>query len=293
LASQFTPNGNIAVTVGADHAVRLWNANNGQPLKPPFLHPGEILALAISPDSRTILTGCSDSAARLWDSQTGTLVGQPIWHPGPVRAVDFSPDGQRILTGCQDGKARLWSRATGRPVAEFNHKGDIGVVAFSADGRWILTASWASGVSNDPGIVRLWDAATGLPHGTVLQHNSPVTTALFSPDSSTIFVGDASGMGRLWDIATSKPIGPVLHHPACITTAAFAPPSRQEPPRSDGLLCRLLVTGDNDGTARLWKLPEPVSGDPSQIISWVEQITGKKLETLQTPSQVAASTPKN
>jgi WD40 repeat protein len=100
-------------------------------------------------------------------------------------------------------------------------------------------------------------------------------------------------MGRLWDIATSKPIGPILRHPACITTAAFAPPSRQAPPRSDGLLCRLLVTGDKDGTARLWKLPEPISGDPRQIVTWVEQITGKKLETLQTPSQVAASTPKN
>jgi WD40 repeat protein/serine/threonine protein kinase len=276
-AAQFTPNGNVAVTVGADHAVRLWNAANGQPLKPPLVHWGEVLALAVSPDGRTILTGCSDSAARLWDSQTGMLMGQPISHPGPVLAVAFSSDSQRFLTGCRDGKARLWSTANCSQVAEFGHKAEVNIVSFSSDGRWILTAS-------QDATARLWDATTLQPHGAILHHSGPITTALFSSDSSTLFIGDA-GTGRFWDVATAMPIGPVLHHPAPITAAAFAP--------SLGQQGRLLVTGDSDGTARLWKLPEPVSGDQRQIVSWVEQITGKKLETLPKSSQVAATAPKN
>jgi WD40 repeat protein len=97
-----------------------------------------------------------------------------------------------------------------------------------------------------------------------------------------VFIGDSSGAGRLWDITTLKPIGPVLRHAASISAAAFAPDSR------------LLVTGDSEGTARLWMLPEPVAGDAGQIVSWVEQITGKNLQTLPMPdSQVAVSSTEN
>jgi WD40 repeat protein/serine/threonine protein kinase len=263
VAVAFTPNGNMAVTVGADHAVRLWNAHNGQPLWPPFLHPGEIQAFAISPDNRSILTGCSDSAARLWDVGTGALMRQPIWHPGPVLSVAFSPDGQRFLTGCQDGKARLWSTTTCTQLAELPLNREVAVVTFSSDGRWILTASRASEVSKGPGVAQLWEATTGQPHGPALHHSASITEALFSPDNSLVFIGDASGTGRLWDVAIGKPIGPVLRNPASISVAAFAP---------DG---RSLATGDMDGMVRLWKLPELMSDDVGKIVSWVEQITGR------------------
>jgi WD40 repeat protein len=57
---------------------------------------------------------------------------------------------------------------------------------------------------------------------------------------------------------------------------------------------RSLATGDVDGTVRLWKLPEPISGDARQVVSWVEQITGKKLKTLQRSlSEVAVSSEGN
>jgi WD40 repeat protein len=281
VAVVFTPSGNIAVTVGADHAVRLWNAHNGQPLRPPFLHPGEVHALAVSPDSRTILTGCSDSAARLWNAETGAPLGQPIWHSGPVLSVAFSPDNQRFLTGCQDGKTRSWNTSTHVKLSELTLDRDVGLVAFSPDGRWILTASLGSG-ANKPGTAQLWDATTGRPHGAALHQSASITTTLFSPDSLLVFIGDASGSGRLWDIATRKPIGPVLRHSASISVAAFAP---------DG---RLLVTGDMEGTVRHWNLPEPVSGDTRNVVSWVEQITGKKLRTLPISlSEVAVSSEGN
>src|SRR5439155_11222009 len=135
---------------------------------------------------------------------------------------------------------------------------------------------------NDPGTVKLWDAVSGRPHGPALCCTSPIATAIFSPDSSMVFIGDGSGTGRVWDITTLKPIGPVLRHVASISAAAFAPDSR------------LLVTGDNDGMAQLWTLPEPVTGEAGQIASWVEQITGKKLQTLpMSASQVAVSSTEN
>ena len=140
----------------------------------------------------------------------------------------------------------------------------------------------ASGASNNAGTAQLWEATTGRAHGSALHHSASITAALFSPDSSLLFIGDSSGTGRFWDIATAKPIGPVLRHPTSISVAAFAP---------DG---RSLATGDTDGTGRLWKLPEPVSGEAKQVALWVEQITGKKLNSLQvSPSQVAISSQGN
>jgi tetratricopeptide (TPR) repeat protein len=62
-----------------------------------------------------------------------------------------------ILTGCRDKRARLWDAATGRQIGQsLEHPHYVGTVAFSPDGRFLLTYNYA----NSP---RLWDAPAPLP----------------------------------------------------------------------------------------------------------------------------------
>jgi WD40 repeat protein len=66
-------------------------------------------------------------------------------------------------------------------------------VAFSPDGKTVLTGSWDR-------TVRLWEAATGQPLGPPLQHHGLVLAVAFSPDGKTVLTGSMDKTALLWQL---------------------------------------------------------------------------------------------
>ncbi|MCP5105799.1 MAG: WD40 repeat domain-containing protein, partial [bacterium] len=190
----FSPDGKTILTGSVDNTARLWDLH-GKTLQEFKGHKDIVLSVAFSPDGKTILTGSMDNTARLWDLQ-GKTVQEFKGYKYQVISVAYSPDGKTILTGSgendpsflsfntRDNTARLWD-LQGKMLQEFKgHTEGVSSVAFSPDGKTILTGSWDE-------TARLWDMK-----GKTVQefkgHKTVVNSAAFSPDGKTILTGSWS-----------------------------------------------------------------------------------------------------
>ncbi|HEV3165388.1 MAG TPA: serine/threonine-protein kinase, partial [Isosphaeraceae bacterium] len=135
-----------------------------------------------------------------------------------------------------------WQRDYPKLQAVFSHASKVTSVAFSSDGRTVITGS-------EDGTARLWDAVTGQPIGEPLKHERQVMAVVFSPDGKTVITGCLDNNAYLWDVSTGRSLGRTLRHRDGVLAVAFSP---------DGKTV-LTGSGSHDGTAQLW---DAATGQP-------------------------------
>ena len=149
-----------------------------------------LLRGVFSPDGYRIAIAESD-AVSLWDARNGQkllrLAGVGSTYPGPMA---FSSDGSRLAAGGGDKVVRVWDTQSGKEVLTLRgHEGNVRSVAFSPDGRHILTNA-------DEALV--WDARSGARVASLLGY-----AEVFSPDGR--FIVTAGRDVRLWEFAPAAP----------------------------------------------------------------------------------------
>lgn len=265
----FSPDGSILATGGGnDLTIRLWNPATGDLLRPligegvtttiafspdgSFLVPNGDLTMwdpttgtkvkqltgggwgvAVSPDSKMLAVGDAFNTVTLWATDTGQSTRtMPLTSDEGtvVETVAFSPDGTMLAAGGHEGTIQLWDPKTGGRLRTLTNVDGAYWLAFSPDG----TLFAASGT----GPVRSWNAATGAEVGTL---DTEVTKAALSPDGTLLATAGTSDYDvRLWDSKSGELVKTFTGHANAVNAIAFS---------SDG---RLLATGGDDQTARVW-----------------------------------------
>src|SRR5262249_55725134 len=113
------------------------------------------------------------------------------------------------------------------------HIGLVLSVAFSPDGRQVLTGSFDK-------TAILWDVASGHKLRAFQGHTNEVSSVAFSPDGRQLLTGSRDYTALLWNAASGQKLRAFQGHTNGVLSVAFSPDGRQ------------LLTGGEDGTVRLW-----------------------------------------
>lgn len=91
-------------------------------------------------------------------------------HGDAVRFAEFSADGQLLLTASDDGRVCVWDARTGLQRVGFSEPGELKLVCFTANGRWVITASAGGDAESresailpeySPLMIHIWNSRSG------------------------------------------------------------------------------------------------------------------------------------
>ncbi|WP_437591185.1 protein kinase domain-containing protein [Sorangium sp. So ce1000] len=228
----YHPGGNRLASGSNDLALKLWNLDDGQPLRSFAGHTKRIGGIAFTPDGKTLVSA-ADTTVRLWDVDSGALLKTLDAGAGVITDLALSADGGRVAVSSMDGTVRVFSIRTGANERTFQNGGRVLSVAMTADGNEVLSG-------DDRGAVRIWSVETGREIGALSGHAGAVNRIVIGPDAQTVISASDDRTIRLFHLGSRKPLNTLSGHTDEVWSLALSPNGDT------------LVSGGKDDRIRVW-----------------------------------------
>ena len=124
-------------------------------------------------------------------------------------------------------------KAFPQSLARLTHSDAIASIAFSPDGKRIVTGGYDH-------LVKVWSGVDGHLLAVLTGHTEEVLKVCFSPDGRLIATASSDHTARIWDSQSGSLIRVLRGHDDAVTGAIFSADGQQ------------IVTASNDHTARVW-----------------------------------------
>src|SRR6266487_3714674 len=271
----FLPDGQTLVAIGSiendtgvtfDAGVTFWDmkTRNGHTLHLDLRAvTGSIANWALSPDRRMV-AGANEQGLWLWDTKTGRQLARletagqnhntsPDVTPNST-AIAFSPDSTILASSrciqydaassCTQGRILLRNVTAQTPASQqLDSSPTLAThLAFSSDGKTLLSSVQTLGADKTKGSLQLWDVASGtMVTQSFADFTGVLSNFVLSPNGKTLAASDGKQAIYLWDMSTQKALGSPLSVKG-VQYLAFSPDSKT------------LATGNADKTVQLWNI---------------------------------------
>jgi WD40 repeat protein/DNA-binding SARP family transcriptional activator len=204
-------------------------------------------------------TGADVQSFRVPTGDATCLLDEMVWSPAGDRlAVTTYATGVGVCPA-----VTIWDLASGRLLLSLPPEiGDHPTVAWSADESALFTGG-------DDGLLHVWDAASGTERLALAAHAGRIEDVTISPAGNLLATASADGTVRVWDVATLLALSQAETHD----------PEAEKEAQRYTLIGHLggvmgvdwkpdgsaIVTASQDGTARIWSLPQAERG-PGQVL---------------------------
>ena len=256
----FSPDGSILIGSGETkinnaspnqevEEVKIWDLQQNKLIQPFGSDSSNVIAAAFSPDGKMIVSGGRDGTIQLWDLQGNKLspLSPKIKSDNPqINAVAFSPDEKSIVSADQDGNVRLWKLQGGK-------------------------------ILGSPTLIG--DRKCTNPRSVAISSNSQQIICNLVPDYFDYFESGFDNESSVtlwnWDSQENKwnPLALKGGNSGFLSKVLFASFSPEG---------NTIVTGDQDGSIRLWNskgkpIGQPLLGNRSNVESVAFSSDGKKI----------------
>jgi WD40 repeat protein len=262
----------VGTTGEEEDYVRLWDRGTGKVLAS-FPTAYRIERLRFSPDGKTLAAGTDSSdIIHLWDVGTRKercrIVG--LW------PLVFSADSgllaapDAMFRDKPEGGIHLWKSANGKEVCYIprpDKDSALYPLCFSADGR--MLAGWhhhTDKKASEPGVLVVWEAATGRERFRLHTKGDETFAAAFSPDGATLAAGGMEQTIHLWDIRNGKERPCFRGDQGEVRSLAFSRDGRQ------------LASGGKNTSILLW----PIAASPRTQAATDKDLPLRELQALWT-----------
>jgi WD40 repeat protein len=272
-AVNWLPDGRRLASASDDKSVRIWDAATDAPPLPLQGHEGWVMAVSWSPDGGRVASACADGTVQIWDAANGEQLLRLQVHKGCVNAVSWSPDGRRLASASDDMTVLVWDAdGVALPLCLEGHTDRVRTVSWSPDGRRLVIVSVDSSITDDDGMVQIWDAAGGARPLLCFSGIGEclVNTVSWSPDGQRLASAPNGMTVLVWDAASGKELLRLQGHTYEVYAVNWSPDGGR------------LASASGDKSVRVW---DSETGACIQIVEGDRDLSGV-LGAIASPSSL-------
>src|SRR5687767_1739734 len=172
---------------------------------------------ALSPDRKQLASLGTYGEVKFVDLARGKVIQQSHGHHDHGRAVAYSPDGKLLATGAE--RVVLWDVASMTKLVPLEYESIVWSVAFSPDGRWIVS-------THGDGSILIWDVANRELEANLRQHSGAVRAVAFSADGKRVATASEEHSVIVWNAEGVRKEAVITRHQTRVAGVAFSADGR-------------------------------------------------------------------
>ncbi|EXJ60467.1 hypothetical protein A1O7_04620 [Cladophialophora yegresii CBS 114405] len=195
----YSPDSTRIITGADDGLIKIWDVSSGFHIATFTEHSSAVTASAYSKRGNILFTSSLDGSVRAWDMlryRNFRTFTAPQRLSFSCLAVDSS--AEVLCAASHDSfDIHLWSVQTGALLDQLaGHEGPISTLAFTPDGRYLVSGSWDH-------TIRIWSVFDRSQTSESLQLMSDLLCIAIRPDSAQIAASTLDGSITFWNLNTS------------------------------------------------------------------------------------------